>query len=329
MMDQLIADFSNHLEEALDVGKQADFSNTDQSFVNVLICGLGGSGIGGTIISQLVADKCHVPVIVNKDYHIPAFVNEDTLVICCSYSGNTEETLSMYEAAANKGATVSIITSGGKFAEIAEQEDLNIIQIRGGFPPRAAFGLSFPQLFFTLSAYGLIDDSFISEIEKSIVTLNEREDQIQESANSIANKLNGKLPIIYSESSLEGVAVRFRQQINENSKMLCWHHAIPEMNHNELVGWRTENENLAVVYLRSEDDFYRNAARINQNKEVIKNYTSTIIEMNAKGESALERVLYLVHLGDWVSEFIAQLKGIDSVEVDVITGLKNMLGKLD
>jgi glucose/mannose-6-phosphate isomerase len=329
MMNQLIADFSKHLEEALKVGKQTKFSNTDQSFLNVLICGLGGSGIGGTIISQLVADKCHVPIIVNKDYHIPAFVNEDTLVICCSYSGNTEETLSMYAAAVKKGATVSVITSGGKFAEIAEKEDLNIIQIRGGFPPRAAFGLSFPQLFFTLTAYGMIDQTFIPEVEKAIQTLNQNEGQIQKAAKTIAEQLHGKLPIIYSESSLEGVAVRFRQQINENSKMLCWHHAIPEMNHNELVGWRTENQNLAVVYLRSEHDYYRNAARIKQNKEVISKYTSTIIDMQAKGESAIERALFLIHLGDWVSEFIAQLKGIDSVEVDVITGLKNMLGKLD
>lgn len=329
MMDQLIANFSKHLKEATEVGKKAEFNDTDQSILNVLVCGLGGSGIGGTIISQLVSDQCNVPIVVNKDYHIPAFVNQDTLVICCSYSGNTEETLKMYEQAVAKGAHVSIITSGGKFAELAEENDHNILQIMGGLPPRAAFGLSFPQLFFTFNQYGLIDDRFISEIENAINLIEAEEQNIQSEAKGIAEKLVGKFPIIYSEASLEGVATRFRQQINENAKMVCSHHAIPEMNHNELVGWRTENQDLAVVYLRSDADYYRNKARIEQNKKVIQQYTSTIIEVNAKGDSKLERALYLIHVTDWTTEFIAQFKQIDSVEVDVITSLKNMLAELD
>ena len=329
MMNQLIADFTSHLKEAITVGKQTKFENTDQSILNVLVCGLGGSGIGGTIISQLISDQCNVPIVVNKDYHIPSFVNQDTLVICCSYSGNTEETIKMYEQAVDKGAIVSIITSGGKFADLAEENELNIIKIRGGFPPRAAFGLSFPQLFFTFNQYGLIDDSFIAEIEQSISTIDSEEENMQVEAKAVAEKLFGKFPIIYSEASMEGVATRFRQQINENGKMLCSHHAIPEMNHNELVGWRTENQDLAVVYLRSEEDYYRNQARMEQNKEVINQYVSSITEIYSKGNSKIERALYLIHLCDWASELVAQLKGIDSVEVDVITGLKNMLGELD
>lgn len=329
MMNQLIADFTKHLDEAMEVGKKVEFQDTDQSILNVLICGLGGSGIGGTIISQLISKQCNVPVLVNKSYDIPSFVNENTLVICCSYSGNTEETLEMFEQADAKGAIVSIITSGGKFAELAKENNLNNIQIRGGFPPRAAFGLSFPQLFFTLNQYGLIDDSFEGQITKAIDLLNTNEEEIQAEAKNVAKAMFGKIPVIYSESSLEGVAVRFRQQINENSKMVCWHHTIPEMNHNELVGWRTENQNLAVVYLRSDEDYYRNKARIEHNQEVIKKYTDTVVEMHAKGESQIERALYLIHLGDWVTYNLAELKQIDSVEVDVITGLKNMLADLN
>ncbi len=328
MMNQLIADFTKHLEEALEVGKKAEFENTDQPILNVLICGLGGSGIGGTIISQLISQQCNVPITVNKSYDIPAFVNENTLVICCSYSGNTEETLEMYELAVSKGATVSVITSGGKFAALAKENELNSIQIRGGFPPRAAFGLSFPQLFYTLSQYGLIDNQFEAQINSAIDLINANEEAMQAEAKEVANALFGKLPVIYSESSLEGVSVRFRQQINENSKMVCWHHAIPEMNHNELVGWRTENQNLAVVYLRSDEDYYRNKARMDHNKEVIQKYTNTVVEMHAQGSSPVERALYLIHLGDWVSYLLAELKQIDSVEVDVITGLKNMLADL-
>jgi hypothetical protein len=155
------------------------------------------------------------------------------------------------------------------------------------------------------------------------------EKEIQEEASTIAGQLFGKIPIIYSESSKEGVAVRFRQQINENAKMLCWHHAIPEMNHNELVGWRTKNQDLAAVIFRSTEDYYRNQKRMEYSKKVIKNYTDTVLEIYAKGDSPLEEALYLIHLGDWVSYFLGELKGIDSVEVDVITGLKDMLAKLD
>ena len=328
-MKKLIEEYTSHINKAIQIGKNTAFNAPKQSINQILIGGLGGSGIGGTIISQLVAKECKVPVVINKSYHIPAFVNANTLVICCSYSGNTEETLSMYASAKEKGAEIAVITSGGKFAKLAKENNLNHLLIPGGLPPRAAFGLSFPQLLFVFEKYGLISNSFISNLEKAVSSINEVEKEIQEEASTIAGQLFGKLPIIYSESSKEGVAVRFRQQINENAKMLCWHHVFPELNHNELVGWRTKNQDLAVVIFRSTEDFYRNQERIDYSKEIIANYTDTIIDIYAKGNSPLEEALYLIHLGDWVSYFIAELKGIDSVEVDVITGLKEMLAKLD
>ena len=328
-MKKLIESFTTHLISALEIGNKNDFLAPKNAIDQVLIGGLGGSGIGGTIVSQLIADECKVPVVINKGYKIPAFVNSNTLVICCSYSGNTEETLSMYAAAKEKGAEIAVITSGGKFANLAKENNLNHIIIPGGLPPRAAFGLSFPQLLFVFEKYGLISDGFVTQIENSISTLNQLEGKIQEKARTIANELFGKLPIIYSESSKEGVSVRFRQQINENSKMLCWHHVFPELNHNELVGWRSENKNLAAVIFRSDNDYYRNKERIEYSKKVISKYTNTIIELYAKGNSPLEEALYLIHLGDWISYFLAELKGIDSVEVDIITGLKKLLANLD
>ena len=329
MMNDLIAGFTTHLKEAIEVGKKANFTNTDNSLMNVLICGLGGSGIGGTIISQLVSVNCNLPITVNKNYKIPSFVNQDTLVICCSYSGNTEETLEMYEQAYDKGAEIAIITSGGKFGEIAEKNNHNIIKIEGGHPPRAAFGISFPQLFFALNQYGLINDSFIVEIEAAINLMDANETAIQNEAMDLAKKLHKTFPIIYTEAPMEGVAVRFRQQIAENSKMLSSHHVIPEMNHNELVGWRTKNEDLSVVMFRSNEEYYRNTARLNKSKEVAAEYTSNVNEVFAKGTGKIQQSLYLIHLGDWITYDLAVLKDIDSVEVDVITGLKNMLADLD
>ncbi|MAC94028.1 MAG: bifunctional phosphoglucose/phosphomannose isomerase [Flavobacteriales bacterium] len=328
MMKQLITDFTKHLEQAITIGSSAKFNASKNKIDNVLICGLGGSGIGGTIISQLISDECKKPILVNKDYTLPAFVSENSLVICCSYSGNTEETLSMFAQAEEKGAEIAIITSGGKFAEIAKEEVKNIIQIPGGLPPRAAFGLSFPQLFFVFEKYGLIQ-SKSKQIQSAINLITQEESNIQNEAIKLSEKLHGKLPVIYGESSLDGVCVRFRQQINENAKMLCWHHVIPEMNHNELVGWRTKNKDLAVVLFRSEADFYRNQERIEYSKEIIEKYASSINEVYTKGDSSIERALYLIHLGDWVSYFLAEKKQIDAVEVDVITGLKEMLVELD
>lgn len=329
MMKQLIQDFSKHLSEALKIGLKTNFKKAEHPISNVLICGLGGSGIGGTIISQLVRQECLVPVVVNKDYAIPSFVNQNTLVICCSYSGNTEETLSMFKHAKDKEAEICVITSGGKFAEIATEEGLNILQIPGGFPPRAAFGLSFPQLFFVFEKYGLIKSGSVEFINHAIELLNKEEGEIQKKAKKVSKTLHEKIPIIYSEASLEGVGVRFRQQVNENAKMLCWHHVLPEMNHNELVGWRSKNKELAVVIFRSEADYYRNEKRIEYSKKIIDQYADSITEIYAKGESKIEQAIYLIHLSDWVSYFLGELKGVDTVEVDVITGLKNMLSELD
>lgn len=328
MMKELITQFTSHLNQAISLGSSAKFNSAKTDIENVLICGLGGSGIGGTIISQLIGEECQKPILVNKDYKLPAFVNKNTLVICCSYSGNTEETLSMFAQANEKGAEIAIITSGGQFAEIAKNEGKNMIQIPGGLPPRAAFGLSFPQLFFVFEKYGLIK-SKVAQIESAIRLIDQIEENIQKEASTVSEKLYNKVPIIYGESSLEGVCIRFKQQINENSKMTCWHNVIPEMNHNELVGWRTKNKDLAIVIFRSESDFYRNQKRIEYSKEVIEQYASSISEIYAKGESALEQALYLIHLGDWISYFLAEKKGIDAVEVDVITGLKDMLANLD
>ena len=327
-MKKLIEDFSAHINSAIEIGQSASLAPNNRTFKNVLICGLGGSGIGGSIVSQLIGKEANIPVIVNKDYSAPGFVDEHTLLILCSYSGNTEETIMMWEALKDSNAETACITSGGKLVEIAEEHGYNLIKIPDGMPPRAALGFSFPQLFFVLNHYGIVDDSFVAELFSSIALLDREEEAIRSGAKALAQNLMGKIPVIYSDAWFEGVAIRFRQQINENSKMLCWHHAIPEMNHNELVGWRQKNDQLAVVIFRNESDFFRTQKRMDINKGVFSNYTPNIHEIHSKGSNELERSLYLIHFGDWVSYYLAELQGIDSVEVDVITHLKGELAKI-
>jgi len=327
-MNDYINDFTNHLSDALTIGDSAVLKKRNKSFSNILICGLGGSGIGGTIVKDLISKDISIPIETSKGYDIPGFVNEKTLVIACSYSGNTEETLSALNKCLEKNAEVVIVCSGGKLQELALEKDLNHIIIPGGNPPRAMFGYGFTQLFFVLNNYGIINDSFKVDFEKSILLINSEQENIKKTAQDISKKLFNTTPIIYVADGFEGVAVRFRQQINENSKMLCWHHVVPEMNHNELLGWRTNVENTSVIYLRNESDYYRNKTRIDINKSVIEKYTSNISEIWSLGNSSIERSLYLINVGDWISWYLSELNNVDAIEIDVINYLKEKLSDL-
>ena len=327
LMKEHIAAFTNHITQAIAIG--ASFVVKERREIrNVLVTGLGGSGIGGTIIAQICDNELKVPFLVSKDYFIPGFVDQHTMVIVSSYSGNTEETLQALESAQKKGALIVCVTSGGKVAEIAEKNNYSTILIPGGMPPRSAFGFSATQLFYVLKGFNLISDQFVDELKASVKLINEEEADIMKGAMSLAKQLMGKIPVIYSAANYEGVSIRFRQQVDENAKMLCWHHAFPEMNHNELVGWTTSNDNLAVVFFRNNDDYVRTAKRMDLCKDVFSKYTPHIHELWSKGSSKLEKTFYLIHYGDWITWYLSELKGIDCSEVKVIDHLKGELSKL-
>jgi len=327
-MNDYINDFSNHLREAIQIANNTTLTPYTKEIRNVLICGLGGSGIGGTIVSDIISSKVNIPIAATKDYSIPNFVNEHTLVIANSYSGNTEETLYALEKCQVRGAEIAVITSGGKLKTIAEEKKYNKIIIPGNQPPRAMFGYAFTELFFMLNHYGIIDDSFKSDFDKAIPLLDTEKADIQKQAMDLAKKMYKQTPVIYVANGFEGVAVRFRQQINENSKMLCWHNVVPEMNHNELLGWRTNVDNLAVVYFRNKCDYDRNQIRMDINKKVISKFTSNITEIWSKGDSLIENSLYHISLGDWVSWYLSEMNNVDAIEIDVIEFLKGELAKI-
>lgn len=326
-MNELIELFPTHLKEAIKIGQSHRFEPAKKSYHNVVISGLGGSGIGGKIISQMVANEMSIPVVTNNDYHLPNFANEHTLVIVSSYSGNTEETLSAMEIALERNCEVACITSGGKVLEMAQSKGLQYIQIPGGLPPRASFGLNSPQLLYILHYYGLISDAFENKINQVADRLTNEEEKIRAQAQELSKGLLDHIPIIYSSPSYEGVGVRFRQQLNENSKMLCWHAVLPEMNHNELVGWAGGDEKFAVVMFRTEDDYSRTQLRMNLSKTIFKKHTDRIFEIHAKGDNIIERSYYLINVGDWISYYLAEQKDIDPVEVKVIDFLKSELAK--
>lgn len=324
-MNDLVLNFPNQLQEAIEIGQNFKVNTPAKPIHNVVISGLGGSGIGGTIVSQLLANDLTVPVTVVKTYNLPAFVNENTLFIASSYSGNTEETLATFEEAEAKGAQIACVTSGGIVLEKAEKNNYPHIVIPGGLPPRAAFGYSITQLFYVLKGFDLVAGNPVEQLSAVPNFLDEHGSSIVKYAHELTAFLFEKLPVLYTSTWFEGVAIRFRQQINENAKMLCWHHVFPEMNHNELVGWRKQEDDLAIVLFKTDFDHVRTAKRMEISEEVFHTYTRNIATVQAKGGNMIEQAFYLIHLGDWISVLLADKKGIDSVEVDVITRLKNEL----
>jgi glucose/mannose-6-phosphate isomerase len=324
-MKELVDRFPTQLKEALAIAQAKSFNPSKETIQNVVVSGLGGSGIGGSIVSEILANSLKVPVYINKDYAIPAFVGKHTLFVASSYSGNTEETLEALDKATHAGAEIACITSSGKLLEIAQKAGYNYLQVPGGMPPRSCLGYSMVQLMGVFTKYQLTDYPSLEKVAASIDLLISQKETIQKQAMQMTEFLLDKTPIIYTSSGFEGVAIRLRQQLNENSKVLCWHHIIPEMNHNELVGWTVPNDQLAVVYLRSGNEYARTAERIDFLQKVISNYTANQLSIVSQGNSAIEEAFYLIHVSDWASVYLAEKRGVDAMDIDIIYKLKEHL----
>ncbi len=327
-MNNLILKFPSQLKEAVDIGERAIIRPHHFQIHNVIMCGMGGSGMGGKYVSDLIAAECKCPFIINHTYTLPAYTDKHSVVIISSYSGNTEETIECLEQAKQSGAKIICITSGGKILQTAKSLDYDFIELPTGWPsPRACLGFSLTAQIFALQYLGLISRNIIDHLKIAADLLLFEQEDIMGKAEKIAQLIHNKIPVIYSSDRTESAALRWRQQINENSKMLSWHHTIPEMNHNELVGWKSKHEDVAVIFLRYKDDLKRNQVRMDLTKQIISQRASTVIEIHAKGQSLAEKLMYITHLGDWVSWFLAQTNHQDASEIEVIDFLKSALAK--
>lgn len=326
-MEKLIMAFSNQIREAITISKKNPLSFANKKIDQVYISGLGGSGIGASIVQDFVKDKINIPFTVNKGYQIATSVNENTLFIACSYSGNTEETLSALKAAIKRKARIVCVTSGGYMQDIAAKNNIPCILIPSGHPPRACLGYSLIQLLHILHQAALLKNS-VTALFKDVAELLDREEKnIKKEAKTLSKKLQNTLPVIYVTDGNEGLAVRLRQQLNENAKMLCWHAVLPEMTHNEIVGWRKKIDPLAVLVLKDSTATEKNAKRLDFLLSTIKKYCAKIYTVESKGKSYWQRAFYHIHLGDWLSWELSLLNKIDANEIAVINSLKSNMGE--
>jgi glucose/mannose-6-phosphate isomerase len=304
---------------------------------HVVVTGLGGSAIGGDLLRVYCLDKCPVPVVVNRDYTMPEFVGRDTLVFAVSYSGNTEETLSAYRDARQRGATIIAITTGGQLGEMAAADGAPVVPVPCGIAPRSASGFLFIPTLRIMERLGFLT-GIADDVEKLIDHLKTLYDHLKpevpaekNSAKQMALKLYNKIPVIWGSSgTTEVVAQRWKGQINENAKAPAYWNVFPELNHNELVGFGFPEsllKNVHVVILRDDRDHPRVKKRIEITKNIISKAVSGITDVRAGGGGPLARIYSLIYSGDYTSLYLAYLYGIDPGPVEVIDYLKNELAR--
>jgi glucose/mannose-6-phosphate isomerase len=328
MMKELIQAFPANLAEALEIAKRHTFKKPTVEIKNIVICGMGGSGIGGKIVSQWLEEDLTVPVTLCQDYHLPSFVNQHTLVLASSYSGNTEETLMSVETAHQKGAFIIGVTSGGQMETFCKVNNHDVVVVPGGNPPRTALAYSLVQLVNIFANLGMSSAQHIQSLENARRLIVKDEKEIQALAKEMATVIGPRIPVFYSVARYEGVSVRAKQQFNENAKKLCWMHVIPEMNHNELVGWGGGSNDYTAVFFDSGDIIERNRRRLEISLDRVRSKTNSVYVLKTMGSNVIERSIYLINIIDWASLYHADMNNVDSIEIEIIDYLKDQLSKL-
>ncbi len=300
---------------------------------NIVVTGMGGSAIVGDTLKSFLANRIQVPIAVNRDYTLPSFVDENTLLFVVSYSGDTEETLSAVREGLEKNANIVAISSDGELEKMREKEKIVFLKAPKDYPPRAAFAFLFVPVLQLLSEL-LIYDADVDIID-AVSELKKLRDDIKveiplkdNDAKKLAKRIENKIPIIYGHSIYNAVANRWQTQFNENEEVLSWYGAFPEMNHNEIVGWHGDENtsNFIPILLRDKKEPKKINKRIELTKELVfQEEVDDIIEVWTDADTQLARILSLVYLGDYLSIYLALLREKDPSPVKIIDELKDRL----
>jgi len=300
----------------------------------LVVAGMGGSAIGGALARAALGDHLSRPIFVTRGYGLPTWTTPDTMVVCASYSGDTEETLACYESAGALGAKRTVVTTGGRLAEMARGDGVPVIPLPGGLQPRAAVA------YMTVAALEMaalcgVGPRLTSEID---VAASHTEQLVAEwgpeaaedsLAKGVARGLLGTTPVIAGAGLTTPIAHRWKTQINENAKQPAFWNELPELDHNEIVGWEGAGDvgRFSAVYLDDSDAHPRLKERMDLTERLIAGNAAASFRLETRGQTAIERVISLVLLGDLVSIYLAALRGVDPGPVRVIDELKAALAK--
>ena len=334
-MLHLLSSFSEQCKRGWEIGETLELKGRDKQIPNnIVIAGMGGSGIGGDLVRAVVGSQFPWPIIVHRGYTLPAFVTSQTLFIAVSYSGNTEETLLSVEKALAQGANILAVTSGGKLKALADTHNLPCVIIPAGQPPRASLGYLLMPILSVFAGLGFAPNLDLrSDLEEAVALLAKLGEDFQRDVpesqpKRLAQALYGKLPVIYAPQELEAIAMRWKGQMNENAKSLAYYSLYPEMNHNEIEGWKHPSaltQQCHVIQLRDPIAPSQTQRRMDITAELIQPHTGGITQVNSVGRSLLARLLSLVMIGDWASFYLAILYEQNPTPVRRIEELKRRL----
>lgn len=321
------------LEGALRDAATMDVSIPRQP-ARMLLVGMGGSAISGDYLSTWLDFEGKIPLAVSRHYELPNWVDRDTLVVAFSYSGNTEETLAAFSQAHKKGAMLAAVATGNKLEEMAKRYQAPFARLQSGLQPRAALPRSFGTAALLLDRLGLLSTE--KALQKTVRTLREAVIDIapeipasKNEAKRTALAIQDTVAGVYAAGQLAPAARRFANQLNENSKVLAFWGVMPEMNHNELVGWAGDDDmdRFTAVFLRYADEHEQAKKRYDFTGRIIQERGGRVVQVESRGDTIPERLLTSSLAGDAVSVYLAALRGIDPTPVKVITDLKNRVGE--
>jgi glucose/mannose-6-phosphate isomerase len=331
-LDDVLA-LPEHLRDAVWRVESAIMQDWDTT-AGLVVAGMGGSAIGGALARAALGDHASRPIFVTRAYGLPTWTTPDTMVLCASYSGDTEETLACYESAGALGAKRTVVTTGGRLAEMARAEGVPVIPLPGGFQPRAAVAYMIVAALEVAALCGAGPrltaeiDVAASHIEQLVAEWgpDAPEDSL---AKELARGLHGTVPVIAGAGLTAPIAYRWKTQINENAKHPAFWHELPELDHNELAGWDGASEagRFSAVFLDDSDAHPRVKERMELTERLIADSAVASFRLETRGETAIERVISLVLLGDLVSIYLATLRGVDPGPVTAIDELKAALAK--
>ena len=324
-LDDVLA-MPDHLADALWRVESARIEQMDSD--GLVVCGMGGSGVGGDLARAALGDRVSLPMTSVRDYELEPWTSPGRVVLCMSYSGNTEETLACFEAAEAVGSKRIVATTGGTLGDAARAAGVPVIPMPAALQPRAAVGYMFVAAAEVAALAGATPP-IRTEIDGAAQALSEARDPLMERAVELADRLEGSFPVVYGSDLTAPVAYRWKTQVNENAKQPAFWHEMPEMDHNEIVAWAegSGSDGFSAIFLLDRDQHPRQRQRMELTADLIRPAARHVELVELDGESRTSRLLQAVMLGDMISLHLAARRGIDPSPVPVIERLKDELGR--